>query len=178
MVSQSTECSLRGLRDQLSPMQTGETNKIILLGASVLIGACTAQICQAAPPGGVPKSLLPGISAAPGPSKDPAHFVAARLMATRLDLRAPSHSAAPEESTTSFPSALIHRHAGGGEQPAQLPSLGAGNPRIRPPLAELARHIQHEGLPVARLWENNSALVHIGLNQRGKPGLWLVQKIH
>ena len=77
-----------------------------------------------------------------------------------------------------FPSALIHRQFGGVEQTAQLPSLGAGNPRIRPPLAELARHLQHEGLPVARLWENNSALVHLGLNQRGKPGLWLVQKVH
>jgi hypothetical protein len=56
--------------------------------------------------------------------------------------------------------------------------LGAGNPRVLAPLPELARHIQHEGLPIARLWENHSAMIHIGLNRRGKPGLWLVQKIH
>jgi hypothetical protein len=33
-----------------------------------------------------------------------------------------------------------------------------------------------EGLPVARLWENHSALISLGLNAKGKPGLWLVQK--
>jgi hypothetical protein len=41
-----------------------------------------------------------------------------------------------------------------------------------------ARQFHREGLPVARLWENKSALVSLGLNQRGKPGLWLVQKTH
>jgi len=42
----------------------------------------------------------------------------------------------------------------------------------------LARRIHREGLPVARLLETKSALLSIGLNQRGKPGLWLTQKIH
>jgi hypothetical protein len=154
-------------------MQTRGSKKIVLLGASALIGACAVQICQAAPPGGVQKNVLPGISATQSPAQKPIN-----LLGSRLDLRAPAHAALPAESTSVFPSALIHRQFGGGEQTAQLPTLGAGNPRIRPPLVELARHIQHEGLPVARLWENNSALVHIGLNQRGKPGLWLVQKIH
>jgi hypothetical protein len=41
-----------------------------------------------------------------------------------------------------------------------------------------ARRVHREGLPVARLWENHSALVSLGLNQKGKPGLWLVQKTH
>jgi hypothetical protein len=36
--------------------------------------------------------------------------------------------------------------------------------------------VHREGLPVARLFETKSALVHLGLNPRGKPGLWLVQK--
>ena len=31
---------------------------------------------------------------------------------------------------------------------------------------------------MARLFENKSALVHLGLNPKGKPGLWLVQKTH
>jgi hypothetical protein len=43
---------------------------------------------------------------------------------------------------------------------------------------DFARRVHREGLPVARLWENKSALVSLGLNQRGKPGLWLVQKVH
>jgi hypothetical protein len=45
-------------------------------------------------------------------------------------------------------------------------------------IAELARRVHREGLPVARLWENRSALVSLGLNQRGKPGLWIIQKTH
>jgi 6-phosphogluconate dehydrogenase len=41
-----------------------------------------------------------------------------------------------------------------------------------------ARRVDKEGLPVARLWETHSALVSIGLNPKGKPGLWLIQKTH
>jgi hypothetical protein len=40
----------------------------------------------------------------------------------------------------------------------------------------IAHRIHREGLPLARLWESKSALISIGLNQRGKPGLWLTQK--
>ena len=45
-------------------------------------------------------------------------------------------------------------------------------------MEELVQRAHREGVPVARLWENKSALLHLGLNQRGKPGLWLIQKIH
>src|SRR5271154_4085525 len=95
-----------------------------------------------------------------------------------LDLRAPAQPATAEERAPVFPSAITHRPFATPEETPQLPNFGAGNATIRPPLAELARHIQHEGLPIARLWENHSALVHIGLNQKGKPGIWLVQKVH
>jgi hypothetical protein len=56
-----------------------------------------------------------------------------------------------------------------------LPGLSyerAGSP------VEFANRIRHEGLPLARLWENHSALISLGLNPKGKPGLWLVQKTH
>jgi hypothetical protein len=43
---------------------------------------------------------------------------------------------------------------------------------------ELRRRVHHEGMPVARLFESKSALVSVGLNQHGKPGLWLIQKTH
>jgi hypothetical protein len=46
------------------------------------------------------------------------------------------------------------------------------------PAETFARRVHQEGLPVARLWETRSALVSVGLNQRGKPGLWLIQKTH
>jgi hypothetical protein len=35
---------------------------------------------------------------------------------------------------------------------------------------------RREGLPIIRLWNSKSALLSIGLNQKGKPGLWLIQK--
>jgi hypothetical protein len=41
-----------------------------------------------------------------------------------------------------------------------------------------ARRVHQEGLPVARLWETKSSLLSIGLNQKGKPGLWLIKKTH
>ena len=42
---------------------------------------------------------------------------------------------------------------------------------------EFARRFHREGLPLARLFERRSVLVSLGLNPRGKPGLWLIQKV-
>jgi hypothetical protein len=42
----------------------------------------------------------------------------------------------------------------------------------------LVHRFRREGLPIARLWENHSAMVSLGFSPRGKPGLWLVQKTH
>jgi hypothetical protein len=61
----------------------------------------------------------------------------------------------------------------------QLPAFGNGGPRMRvmSRTEEMVRRVHREGLPIARLWESHSAVVSLGLNQRGKPGLWLMQKI-
>jgi hypothetical protein len=61
----------------------------------------------------------------------------------------------------------------------QLPSLGNADPgmKIRSPAEEFTRRFHREGLPVARLWETRSAMVSLGLSPRGKPGIWLIQKI-
>jgi hypothetical protein len=67
-----------------------------------------------------------------------------------------------------------------GLQPMRRNALSLGDdawldrPSAR--MAELVRRVHREGLPVARLWENRSALLSLGLNQRGKPGLWIIQK--
>jgi hypothetical protein len=37
--------------------------------------------------------------------------------------------------------------------------------------------VRREGVPIVRLWNSKAALLSIGLNQRGKPGLWLIQKV-
>jgi hypothetical protein len=42
---------------------------------------------------------------------------------------------------------------------------------------ELARQFHHEGLPIARLWQTHSAMMSLGLSPRGKPGIWLIQKL-
>jgi hypothetical protein len=98
-----------------------------------------------------------------------------------LDLRPPTAVAPAEKMSERFPSSLHRQSLGAQEQDEAAPSgLAAEAPRgrIAGPVEDFARRVHREGLPVARLWENKSALVSLGLNQRGKPGLWLTQKVH
>jgi hypothetical protein len=99
--------------------------------------------------------------------------------AQHLDLRLPSHAMegnAPEKSPGAFPS--MARPQNTTQQTLELPSMGSDSMRARPTLQEFVHRVHREGLPVARLFETKSALVHLGLSPRGKPGLWLVQKTH
>ena len=125
-------------------------------------------------------------------------FVASRSFArqehtstTQLDLRpagdsrpATMHDGAAALASTPFPSAIHHLNLGkadlGTDDRIRPPGLGTGELRFRTmSQAEIVAHRLHrEGLPVARLWESKSALLSIGLNQKGKPGLWLTQKVH
>lgn len=101
------------------------------------------------------------------------------LPASRLDLRPPSPAQSTESSAPqAFPSA-IHHDLGFTVGNKSLPTLGgSATGRVMSKPEELARNFRREGLPVAKLWQNHDALVHIGLSPRGKPGLWLVQKLH
>jgi hypothetical protein len=103
-----------------------------------------------------------------------------RVSHVSLDLR-PSIAvmAAFEKPSAAFPSGL-HRQSMGAQEDIRLPSLGFESAQTpsRGRAQELVSRVRREGLPVARLWQNNSALVSLGLNQKGKPGLWLIQKIH
>ena len=78
-----------------------------------------------------------------------------------------------EASEKNFPS---RRQSLGAEETVQLPALGSGGVQARPTIQEFVHRVHREGLPVARLFEGKSALVHLGLSPKGKPGLWLVQK--
>jgi hypothetical protein len=103
-----------------------------------------------------------------------------QTLGQHLDLRAPSHSLEVSEKASlfpSFPSMLRGRPVGSQEQ-VQPPMLGADGMRSRPGIQDFVRRVHREGLPVARLFESKSALVHLGLSPKGKPGLWLVQKTH
>jgi hypothetical protein len=48
--------------------------------------------------------------------------------------------------------------------------------RVEARIQQLAHRFQHEGMG-AHLWESRSAVVSLGVNPRGKPGLWLFQKV-
>jgi hypothetical protein len=99
--------------------------------------------------------------------------------ALRLDLHPIAATPPTQEPSDSFPSSF-HPHKSKAQPQLQLPDLGAEvtHSRISSRAEEIARRVHREGLPVARLWENKSVLVSLGLNEKGKPGLWLVQKIH
>jgi hypothetical protein len=114
--------------------------------------------------------------ASPPPSRPAAG--AASSHPPHLDLRPPNVRAPGD-----FPAAWADRPSWGrprtpGSRDSNLPSLGAdaGEARVMSRTESFVRRFHREGLPVARLWENHSALLSLGLNARGKPGLWLVQK--
>jgi hypothetical protein len=94
----------------------------------------------------------------------------------RLDLRAPAPAEAAEKGAV-FPY-LGNRHRSASAEQVPLPALGSDSMRNRLGVQDFVRRVHQEGLPVARLFENRSALLHLGLNPKGKPGLWLVQKVH
>lgn len=91
---------------------------------------------------------------------------------------APMSAALAAAERATFPSSLRREGLGSHEQ-IELPALGTEGGRRRVPsrVEEFARRVHREGLPVARLWENKSALVSLGLNTKGKPGLWVIQKM-
>jgi hypothetical protein len=108
-----------------------------------------------------------------------------------LDLRPPVDPSAATVrggaaafASTHFPTAIHHLYLGkadfGTDDRIRRPAADTGELSFRTMgQAEIfARRIHQEGLPVARLWESKSALLSIGLNQKGKPGLWLTQKVH
>jgi hypothetical protein len=91
-----------------------------------------------------------------------------------LDLRAPDPKLdVAQDAEVPFPSRP--RAFGSSETvPASAPAFHFQDSRVK----QIAERFHREGLPVARLWETHSALLSLGLNGRGKPGLWLVQKTH
>jgi hypothetical protein len=137
--------------------------------AALQVGALlmVASVAIAAPPQGRLQQHLQGpIQAA----------------AQRLDLRAPSHAVdagnVAEKTPHAFPSMTHRQNAAQEQAQVEAPTLSSDGMRARPAIEDFVRKVHREGLPVARLFETKSALVHLGLSPRGKPGLWLVQKTH
>lgn len=103
---------------------------------------------------------------------------ATRLEARHLDLRAPAAPVVTAKMESENFSA--RRQSSAGQDQVQFAGLTTMSPPARTMgrTEEFALRVHREGLPVARLWETKSALVSLGLNQKGKPGLWLTQKVH
>jgi hypothetical protein len=141
-----------------------------MAAAALEIGALflLASGAFAAPPQGRLSSLQPRMS---GQIPVPAQH---------LDLRLPSYAmearGTAEKSPSAFPS--MARRQNTAQEPVELPILGSDGMRTRPSIQDFVHKVHREGLPVARLFETKSALVHLGLSPKGKPGLWLVQKTH
>jgi hypothetical protein len=81
----------------------------------------------------------------------------------------------------SAPSPFSIRHLDLDQEEDRLipPAFGTdtANSRAMSPSAAFVGRVRREGLPFARLWESKSVLLSIGLSPKGKPGLWLIQKI-
>jgi hypothetical protein len=91
-----------------------------------------------------------------------------------LDLRPP-----PLTATAGPRFAEFSRLSETGED-KRLSSLGAAMNQDRPNNRTEAfiQRFHREGLPLARLWQGRAAVVSLGLNPKGKPGLWLVKQTH
>lgn len=104
-----------------------------------------------------------------------------RQYLARLDLSPPTHFSTPSgvaSTSLGFPSA--RRQLASAKDEDQLPALGAADESAARTMSRaeaIARRLHREGVPIVRLWEGHTAFVSLGLNQRGKPGLWLVQKV-
>jgi hypothetical protein len=153
-----------------------------ILAAGGFCGLSLASFAVASPPPSGARPQLAANDSARAVSVADTAFSRMHASAARLDLRLPGYSppainggAASGFATTAFPS----RTDSGTDDRYEQRTLGVGNVNFRTMSQAqiLVLRARREGLPVARLLESKSALLSIGLNQRGKPGLWLTQKV-
>jgi hypothetical protein len=147
---------------QLATMEQHTQDRFRIAAAALCVVGCVGA-SYAAPP-----SSLGTQNRGPGVTQN-------LSMRAHLDLTPP-----PLDSLTSALNAQSMKPRALGAEQSNGLNLGADAWQDKPSarMAELARRVHREGLPVARLWENHSALLSLGLNQRGKPGLWITQKTH
>jgi hypothetical protein len=160
-------------------METSATKLLKCAAICGLCGVACAGVALAGPPAGH-EGMMARVAGQAHGGRAGSSFNSFKIGMGHLDLRAPTdvpQAAANAGAPVGFPSS---RHlAGSTADSLQLPALGRdGHLREMSRVEEFARRVHREGLPIARLWESHSALVSLGLNQRGKPGIWLIQKVH
>jgi hypothetical protein len=144
--------------------------------ATLLPMLAAAPICFASPaaPDGAPLHLQRGT----GAMNDLLSLPALRSRGgtvfdrVKLDLRPPDLAATPEAHLSVANNDAADVRTNG------RPEFQLTMEKPMSPAKAIAVRAQHEGVPFARLWENKSALVSVGLNQKGHLGLWLIQKTH
>jgi hypothetical protein len=173
-------------------MTKERSNRMMGVAAGGLCGLGFLTAAAASPPSGHGKSSLSTIDSARSVSAV-GRYVARQeqTLTTQLDLHPPrdalselSHRDVDSPGFAPFPSSIHHSDLGkpeiDQEDRTRLPALRTSETtgRLMSPAETLARRLHREGVPIARLWQSKSAVLSIGLNNRGKPGLWLTQKVH
>lgn len=151
----------------MTDMQTPGIRPRARFIAFLLYGPCLPIIVMAAPPTGRTPPLLPA----------------------SLDLRAPDvrHPPAISARTAALGSGIAPRleqawigsaDFGGTDMSERSRLAGSGTiPEMSSPMDRLIARTRREGLPIARLWESDSALLSVGFNRHGKPGVWFTKMI-
>jgi hypothetical protein len=124
------------------------------------------QVLMAAAAGLAGLILLNAASAAPPSGRQP------QFQGRQLDLSAPAHLI-ENSIKVQQPSKVQQPPAA---QQERFANLKLGSMPTQPSMEERLRFARRDGVPVVRLWESKSALLHLGFNQKGKPGLWIMQK--
>ena len=148
------------------------------VAAGAICGFFLLNSAGANPPFGREKSVLSAVDSARSLSAPGMHPESAST--AHLDLRPPAIMPADtrELASTPSPSPIRGLYPDKNERifsPAL--SIDETNFRMMSKPAIFVDRVRREGLPFARLWESRSALLSIGLSPKGKPGLWLTQKI-
>jgi hypothetical protein len=125
------------------------------------------QVLLAAAAGLAGLFLLNSASAAPPSGRQP------QFQGRQLDLSAPAHVIENSIKVQQLPSKVQQPPSA---QQERFANLRLGSIPTQPSMEERLRLARRDGLPVARLWESKSVLLHLGFNQKGKPGLWIMQK--
>jgi hypothetical protein len=154
----------------------GGKHMLVCFAAGGLCGMGLSGSVVANPPLSAGKSLLSTIDSVRSASAAGSRYGARQESVPKLDLRPPMD---PMRARAPDPFALTSHSAFDMDDSVARPGFGtreAHFPLMSQPETLLHR-VHREGVPIVRLWNSHSALLSIGLNQKGKPGLWLIQKI-
>jgi hypothetical protein len=99
-----------------------------------------------------------------------------QVQARHLDLSAPAHSIEISSRVPAF-SSVSHQQTIVAPEQVRFANLRSDSTHTQLSMEDRVRLFRRDGFPIARLWETRSALVHFGFNPKGKPGLWIVQKM-